>query len=58
MAIAIVASFPSKSNPAKSYSVTLSDEGIPYCDCMAWRFQKVPAPQRTCKHIESWKGGA
>jgi len=23
-----------------------------YCDCMAWRFQKRPAEQRTCQHTE------
>lgn len=24
-----------------------------YCTCPAWRFQKVPADQRTCKHLET-----
>lgn len=24
-----------------------------HCSCPAWRFQKIPADQRTCKHLDA-----
>lgn len=55
MAIRSVATFESASRPGKFYTVTLADDGTPYCDCPPWKFQKVPADQRKdCKHIKEW----
>ena len=29
-----------------------------YCSCPAWKFQRKPALQRTCKHIEQFRAAA
>lgn len=35
-----------------NYVVTVYPDGVWFCDCLAWRFQKGVAPaQRLCKHI-------
>lgn len=44
-----VASFPSSSNPTKTYTVSEDENGELSCDCPAWVFKKGTA--RTCKHI-------
>jgi hypothetical protein len=58
MAIAHVAKFESRSRPGKYYTVTLADDGTPYCDCPPWKFQKIPASDRKpCQHIIAWQSG-
>lgn len=32
------------------YIVRLHKDGSTSCTCFAWRFQKIPAPARSCKH--------
>lgn len=39
----------------RPYVITRYSDGSWYCGCPAWRFQKIPAEQRTCKHIEQVK---
>jgi predicted nucleic acid-binding Zn finger protein len=34
-----------------SYTVKKGQDGVVYCSCPAWRFQKVAAAHRSCKHI-------
>lgn len=41
------------SNGKDKYTVTLSGpEGGAHCDCMAFKYFKGPADERTCKHIK------
>jgi hypothetical protein len=47
----------SESNPSKQYKITRGANGHIYCDCPAWRFQKKPATQRTCKHLKALMSG-
>lgn len=35
----------------ETHEIRIGKDGNCYCTCCAWRFQKVPAKYRTCKHI-------
>ena len=48
-----VATYPSKSNPAKSYTVKVDENGELSCNCPAWTFKKGTA--RTCLHVEDYQ---
>ena len=39
------------SGQTANYTVKQGRDGVVYCSCPAWRFQRVPARQRSCKHI-------
>jgi len=45
-----VATFPSSSNPTKTYTVSEDEQGDLSCTCPAWVFKKGGA--RTCKHVQ------
>ena len=45
-----VATFPSSSNPNKTYTVSEDGQGNLSCSCPAWVFKK--GATRTCKHVE------
>ena len=49
----VLATFPSKSNPSKSHEVRLGKDGVVYCTCPAWRFQKLTPSCRCCKHTKA-----
>jgi len=51
----VLARVPSSSNPSKSYEIRRGGDGVVYCTCPSWRFQKNSPSNRTCKHIEAWK---
>ena len=44
----VLATVPSKSNPAKSYEIRLGGDGVVYCTCRAWIQNKF------CKHLEEY----
>ena len=44
----VLATNPSSSNPAKSYSIIKGADGVIYCDCPGWKMRK------TCKHLEEF----
>ena len=48
-----VATYPSKSNPSKSYTVSVDENGDLSCNCPAWTFKK--GDTRTCKHVEDFQ---
>ena len=48
-----VATYPSSSNPNKTYTVSADEQGNLSCDCPAWVFKKGDA--RTCKHVEDYQ---
>lgn len=34
------------------YTIRQGRDGVVHCSCPAWRFQRVPAAQRSCKHVK------
>jgi len=40
-----LATYPSSSDPTKTYKIIKGADGITYCDCTAWKMRK------TCKHL-------
>lgn len=34
----------------KTYTIKQGKDGVLYCNCPAWKFQKKPVEQRHCKH--------
>lgn len=38
-----------------SYDIFGHPHGNMRCSCMAWKFSKKPAAERTCKHLERMK---
>ena len=48
-----VATYPSSSNPAKVYTVSVDENGELSCNCPAWTFKK--GTTRTCKHVEDYQ---
>jgi hypothetical protein len=49
-----LAIMPSMSDPNKKYAVMQDDYGHYWCTCPAWKYQRLPPAQRTCKHINSY----
>ena len=49
----VLAEYPSKSNPSKVYHIIHGQDGVTYCDCMAW---KMSNPHR-CKHLDMYFEG-
>jgi hypothetical protein len=41
------------SSSNKHYDIILGGDGVVYCTCPAWKFQKLPPAQRTCKHLKA-----
>jgi hypothetical protein len=55
--LAALAEYESDSTPGKMYQVMMGEDGVVYCTCPAWRFQKGRSPsERVCKHIRRFKG--
>lgn len=51
----VLARNESSSRPGSFHEVRRGADGVVYCTCPSWRFQKNSPSNRTCKHIESWK---
>ena len=48
----VLATFPSKSRPGQIHTVSLGADGVMYCSCGKWVFQRVAAPFRDpCTHM-------
>lgn len=55
MAATVLATVPSSSG-AGSYEIRLGGDGNVYCTCPAWKYQKLPPKERTCKHMKALSG--
>ena len=51
----VLATVPSSSSSAV-YEIRLGGDGNVYCTCPAWKFQKLPPKERTCKHMKALSG--
>lgn len=38
------------------YEIRLGADANVYCTCPAWKFQKLPPKERTCKHMKAVSG--
>jgi hypothetical protein len=55
----VLALFPSASRPGSAHACCKSRRnGDLWCTCPAWRFQRIPATERTCKHLKALAGSA
>lgn len=41
----LLATVTSKTNPGRKYEIRMGKDGVMYCTCHAWKFNK------TCKHL-------
>jgi len=48
-----VATYPSKSDPTKDYTVCEVNDGTLSCDCPGWT-RRNPSSGRTCRHTEDY----
>lgn len=52
MPAALLATVASDSDPDREYEIRRGGDGVVYCTCPAWKFQKGVSPRfRSCKHI-------
>lgn len=48
----VLATFPSVSKPGHVHEVRLGADGVMYCTCPSWRFQRVtPSLREPCTHM-------
>ena len=52
----LLATVPASKPGAAPYSINLGADNNVYCSCPAWKFQKLPPKERTCKHINALSG--
>ena len=45
-----------KGSSGKPYEIREGDDGVTYCTCRQWKFQKLPSADRTCSHLEKFWG--
>lgn len=51
---AVLATIPSETRPGVVHHIHLGEDGNVWCDCEAWKFQKRPVTERTCKHLQAF----
>lgn len=49
----VLMTFPSASKPGHVHEVRVGADGVVYCTCPSWRFQKLTPSARTCKHTKA-----
>jgi predicted nucleic acid-binding Zn finger protein len=51
--MALTIQVPSLTEVGQSYEIKRGRDGVLYCSCPAWRFQRKPAAERSCKHMRA-----
>lgn len=51
MAATLITTVASSSNPNLRHEIRLGGDGVVYCTCPAWRFQRKSPAARQCKHM-------
>lgn len=54
----VLAKFPSASKPGLFHEVRIGADGVIYCTCPSWRFQKNHPACRCCKHTKAFMARA
>lgn len=49
----VIATFPSASRPGHSHEVRVGADGVIYCTCPSWKFQRNHPSARCCKHTKA-----
>lgn len=49
----VLATFESASKPGLSHEVRIGADGVVYCTCPSWKFQKLSPSLRSCKHTKA-----
>lgn len=49
----VLATFASASKPGHQHEVRLGADGVMYCTCPSWKFQRLTPSLRTCKHTKA-----
>lgn len=56
--VKLVAEIPMAKLPHKTYKIVQSADGVLYCSCPAWAFQKKAPKDRECKHTRAVLAGS
>ena len=50
----VLAKVASETRPGVVHEIHMGEDGNIYCTCEAWKFQKRPVIERTCKHLQAF----
>lgn len=50
----VVAQAASESRPGLTHNICMGRDGVLYCTCESWRYQRLPASERSCKHLRAF----
>lgn len=50
----VLTTVPSDSDPDKSYAITVGNDNVIYCSCMAYKFSGKNGNKKTCKHLRKF----
>jgi hypothetical protein len=51
---AVLAKVTSETRPDVAHEIRMGADGNVYCTCEAWKYQRLPVAQRTCKHLQAF----
>ena len=50
----VLAHVVSETRPGVVHQIRMGADGNVYCTCEAWRFQRLPVRERSCKHLRAF----
>ncbi len=50
----VLAHVASETRPGVVHQIRMGADGNVYCTCEAWKFQRKPVNERTCKHLQAF----
>lgn len=48
----VVARIRSKTDPSRVYGIHLGRDGVLWCECPSWKYQRLSPRERDCKHLK------